>query len=98
MVALTLFAAALCVAWTLYFQSRSELVRVSQPPFLIALVGGIAVSTLSILFMLVETEYPTIKSEFTGLLTDEANPDISKANVSCMAVYLLQGIGEWGNI
>jgi hypothetical protein len=69
------------------------LVQVSQPRFLIALVAGIAVSTLSIVFMSVEAEYPFLKSSQTGLPTDEENPEISKANASCMAVYWFEGIG-----
>jgi len=93
MVGVTFFISSVCVAWTFFYWTKSELVRVSQPKFLLTLVAGVVISTLSIFFMAVETEYPTIKSTSTGMLTNETNPDIDRVNASCMAVPWLQSLG-----
>ena len=93
-VVITLVAAATCAAWTIYFSSKSELVRVSQPQFLIALTFGVSISIVSILFMSIETEYPTIKSKYTGLLTNTTNSEIDKVNAACMAVPWLHSLGS----
>ena len=93
-VAFTLFAAGVCLVWTLFFWSKSELVRISQPPCLLALIAGVSLSSLSIVFMSVETEYPNIKSPYTGQLTDESNGDIGTVNAACMAAPWLYCIGS----
>jgi len=59
-------------------------VRVSQPPFLIALCCGCIVSVLSIFPMGIQTGNRTSKDELTGFLTTETNGDIGKVDAACM--------------
>ena len=92
--AFTLLAALVCVAWTKYFWGKSELVHVSQPPFLFMLAFGIIISTLSIPFMSVEADYPNVVSTLTGRLTDEPSAGIDRVNAACMAVPWLYSIGS----
>ena len=78
------------IVWA-YFSGGCSLVengitvRVSQPPFLIALCCGIIISSLSIIPMGAQTEYRYTKDELsTGLLTEQDNPDIALVDTACM--------------
>lgn len=96
MVALTIGTAIVCMLWTTYYQRKSQLVRVSQPMFLILLCVGCIISCLSIIFMGVQTEYRYVKDRVsTGMLTSERNPDISMVDASCMAVPWLHALGKF---
>lgn len=60
-------------------------VRISQPPFLIALCIGIIVSVSSIIPMGVQTEYRFEKDHVsTGELTDVENSDVGGVDAACM--------------
>ena len=83
---LTILAALTCIGWTKYYWGKSELVHVSQPPFLFMLAFGIIISTLSIPFMAVQADYPTVVSTLTGHLTDDPSAGIDRVNFACMAV------------
>mmetsp|Transcript_2644 Transcript_2644/g.5503 ORF Transcript_2644/g.5503 Transcript_2644/m.5503 type:complete len:780 (+) Transcript_2644:240-2579(+) len=78
--ALVIIMALGAIAWTYHYR-ENPLVKASQPFFLALIIGGSIISSLSIVFMGMETGYP------------ESSDDIKFVNGSCMAVYWLWGLG-----
>jgi simple sugar transport system substrate-binding protein len=79
------------LAWTWYYRER-WVVKVSQPLFLMIVLGGTFLSSLSIIFLGFETTYRFEQDEAGGALL-VSNPDIRRVDAACMAVPWFYGLG-----
>ncbi|GAX18434.1 gamma-aminobutyric acid type B receptor [Fistulifera solaris] len=79
------------LAWTWYYRER-WVVKVSQPLFLMIVLGGTFLSSLSIIFLGFETAYRYEQDEAGGALL-VPNPDIQRVDAACMAVPWFYGLG-----
>eukprot|EP00977_Amphora_coffeiformis_P007123 scaffold1555_cov173-Amphora_coffeaeformis.AAC.3 len=86
------FLSFIAIVWTIKYRFK-PIVQASQPFFLIFIAAGCFIMVASILPASVEAEYRFTKDPFTGRLTDEVNPDVHVADISCMEVPWLAGLG-----
>lgn len=89
---LLLLGVLICGAWTFYYRNK-WVVKISQPLFLYIMLFGMLLSTLSIPFLGVETEYRFLQDDSTGKLTDIPNEEIGLVDASCMLVPWFYGLG-----
>jgi simple sugar transport system substrate-binding protein len=93
------------IAWIWKYQSKSPLVKVSQPTFLRLIIMGSLMSTFSVLTMGRQTEYrssseggaesssSSLATEGRGVDEADQNPDIQGVDAACMTTWWLFGIG-----
>jgi simple sugar transport system substrate-binding protein len=79
-------------SWTWHHREK-WVVKVGQPQLLGMVILGCFLSSLSILFMGVQTGYRQNQDSATGEPTGRDNTDISRVDASCMAWPWLYGLG-----
>lgn len=89
---LLVFGAAVAAAWTFYYRAK-WVVKISQPTFLYLMLCGIVLSSLSIPFLGVETEYRFVQDNASGQLTLVENASIHFVDAACMMVPWFYGLG-----
>jgi simple sugar transport system substrate-binding protein len=85
-------ASIFAASWTWYHREK-WVVKVSQPHLLGMVILGCFMSSLSIMFMGVQTGYRQDQDSATGEPTDRENTDISRVDASCMTWPWLYGLG-----
>jgi hypothetical protein len=85
-------ASIIAASWTWYYREK-WVVKVSQPQLLGMVILGCWISSLSIMFMGVQTGYRQDQDSATGEPTGGHNTDISRVDASCMAWPWLYGLG-----
>jgi simple sugar transport system substrate-binding protein len=85
-------ASIFAASWTWYHREK-WVVKVSQPQLLGMVILGCFLSSLSIMFMGVQTGYRQDQDSATGEPTGRDNTDISSVDASCMAWPWLYGLG-----
>jgi len=88
-----LLASAIAISWTIVYRKKN-VVRMSQPIFLVVVAVGCTVLSLSIIPLSVEADYRYQQDPYTGeLLLSKPNNEIVGADIACMAAPWLFGIG-----
>jgi len=80
------------IPWTFHYRNKN-VVKMSQPIFLVLVPIGCIIMILGIIPLCIEGEYRYQQDPITGGLTDEPNHEIWRADVACMAVPWLFGVG-----
>ena len=78
--------------WTLYYRGQG-VVMSSQPVFLLLVVIGCFIMSISILPTAVEETYRYEQDHLTGQLTDTPSQDIDRVDAACMAFPWLFNLG-----
>lgn len=86
------FGSVLAGAWTFYYR-EAWVVKISQPFYMYLMLVGVFLSSLSIFFLGVETEYRYLQDTASGQLTDVENPNVGKVDAACMLVPWFYGLG-----
>ena len=92
MFAVLALASIFAASWTWHHREK-WVVKVGQPILLGMVVLGCFMSSLSILFMGVQTGYRQDQDSATGGPTGKENTDISRVDACCMAWPWLYGLG-----
>jgi len=79
-------------AWTIHYRGHG-VVKKSHPIFLLLLLLGCSLMTLSILPTLVQAEYRYEQDAFTGEQTTVPNKNVARADAACMAFPWCFNIG-----
>jgi len=88
-----LLASVIAISWTMFYRQRN-VVKMSQPIFLIVVAVGCTIVSLSIIPLSIEAEYRYEQDLHTGaVLVSSPNHEIFGSDVACMAAPWLFGIG-----
>mmetsp|Transcript_13827 Transcript_13827/g.27569 ORF Transcript_13827/g.27569 Transcript_13827/m.27569 type:complete len:824 (-) Transcript_13827:377-2848(-) len=91
-VAIQCLSSILCIVWTLHYQNNN-VVKMSQPIFLVLIAFGCMVMSISIIPLTIEGDYRYEQNSETGLVTNNKNRDIIALDAACMAFPWLLVLG-----